>query len=551
MKKDLPTLWKITLILVCVVFSISLIGFVLIGTTARFLQDDYCYGAILKGNDFWKKQITSYLNETTYSSERFSLTFGMAVSELAGPGSVRVLPGMLLAAWVSGLYLLMRHTPWLNRQEVNRLEALIMAEAIALFTLSMAPNWVQSFYWRPGMFPYFAPLVTGTFLILLILHASQQTKWRPLLIIGVFLLSVLTGGFSETAVAIEVTFLSIFLGVSCFQKDNKARRLVPIAIALAGSINALLMLLYSPSNAARLNTSYGTTASIQSVVINSLEGGLYFYVATAYRPTLLYASALLFFGLMGLAISSRNESPAISLINFFLGPVILCGSAYLLTAASLAPSIYVESSYPGDRALIVPRFVSIYLAAAVGFLAGNYMSGLVKNRRLSNLVVLAGIVIVFVDGMWLTGMDQFFTPPAYPDMRSFLKLHIWFGCILILASALVLTIVLWKAKIKVTRTVLLVIYLVQPALMGARIFTEYPILKQRAAWSDWRESQIIMARDSGETDVTVRALDSLAGISELSDNAGFWVNNCAARYYGVKSIRAVEPVLDTVRLENP
>ena len=160
-------------------------------------------------------------------------------------------------------------------------------------------------------------------------------------------------------------------------------------------------------------------------------------------------------------------------------------------------------------------------------------------------------MIVFVDGMWLTGMDQFFYPPAYPNMRSFLKLHIWFWSFLIFASALVLMLILWKAKLKVTRTILLIIYLVQPALMGARIFTEYPILKQRAAWSDWRESQIIMARDSGETDVTVRALDSLAGISELSDNAGFWVNNCAARYFGVKSIRAVEPVLDTVRLENP
>jgi len=61
---------------------------------------------------------------------------------------------------------------------------------------------------------------------------------------------------------------------------------------------------------------------------------------------------------------------------------------------------------------------------------------------------------------------------------------------------------------------------------------------------DQREVQILQARANGEQEITVRALDSLAGIAELSDNPGYWVNNCAARYYEVKSIRAVEPVLN-------
>ena len=68
---------------------------------------------------------------------------------------------------------------------------------------------------------------------------------------------------------------------------------------------------------------------------------------------------------------------------------------------------------------------------------------------------------------------------------------------------------------------------------------------------DWRQSQIIMARNSRVEDVTVRALDSLDGIGELSADPSEWINRCAALYYGVNSITAVEPVLDPVRLEKP
>jgi hypothetical protein len=551
MKKGPSTSWKIIFILTCIVFSISLFGYVLIGTTSRYLQDDYCYAALLRGKNFWTEQISSYLHETTYSGERISLTFGMALSGLAGPVNVRLLPGIMLAAWLVGLYLTIKLAPWLSGLGLNRLETVLMAEAIALFTLSMAPNWVQSFFWRPGMFPYFAPLVSGTFLGLVMLSAMRRTRWKAWLLIGVFLLSFLTGGFSETSVAVEISFLLIFFGITCFSKEDKWLRLLPIMIAIAGSIAAFVLLMSSPANAIRLSRSYGATSNLQSVLINSLESGLYFYKATAYRPTLLYTSALLFFGLMGLTISSRLESPSISLKQLILGWGIFCGLAYMLTAASLAPNFYVESSYPGDRALIIPRFVSICLAAAVGYLTGNYLSGWVKNRWLLNLVVLAGVVIVFVDGMWLLGMDQFFYPPAYPDMRSFLKLHVWFGLVLILASAVLFIIILWKAKIKVTLTALLIVYLLQPALMGARIFTEYPILQHRAVLVDRRESQIILARDSGVNNITVQSLNNLVGIGDLSDNSGFWVNNCVAMYYRVNSIRAVGPLLDPIHLENP
>jgi hypothetical protein len=59
-----PTkIYNTALLLTFLVFMIGLLGYALIGTTSRYMQDDYCYAAILRGNDFWAEQVSSYLHE--------------------------------------------------------------------------------------------------------------------------------------------------------------------------------------------------------------------------------------------------------------------------------------------------------------------------------------------------------------------------------------------------------------------------------------------------------------------------------------------------------
>ena len=545
-------MYKIIAILTCFVFSVGLFFYALIGTTSRYLQDDYCYSVILKRDNFFLSQYNSYMYQTGYSANRFSLTLGMGLSELAGPRNVSVLPGLMLSAWLFGLYSLIQRISNQNiLVSLNRLEAFIIAEALVLFTLSMAPNWIQIFFWRPGMFPYFAPIVTGTYLFLLMLIAGQAAKRRPLLLLGVFLLAVLTGGFSETAVCVEMVLLAVNFGITCFLNSTRRFMALPAGIALLGTTIAMALLIASPMNGERLRMAYGTASSLQSTIVNSLKGGIFFYIATAYRPTLLYASALIFFGLVGLIKSSPHENSSLSWKQYLLGLFASILVAYLLTVAALAPSFYAELSYPGKRALIIPCFVSILLAASTGCLTGNFLSGWRKDCRFSTVAILAGAGMISINALWLSGMTEHFYPPAYPEMRLFLQLHIKFMIILVVLSTILFGLIFFKYKTKVALALLMLIYLIQPGLMGARILHEYPILQQRAALWDWRQSQIIRARDNGEIELTVRALDSLAGLSDISDVKGYWVNNCIADYYGLNWIRAVEPVLDPERLDNP
>ena len=62
----------------------------------------------------------------------------------------------------------------------------------------------------------------------------------------------------------------------------------------------------------------------------------------------------------------------------------------------------------------------------------------------------------------------------------------------------------------------------------------------RAKVWDERDTEIRFQMGQGNSVLKVRALDSFSEIAELSVDDQFWVNQCAANYYDVDSISAVE-----------
>jgi hypothetical protein len=112
-KSSTHKFYTLALIAALVVFSTALAAIILIGTTSRYMADDYCYAAILRG-DFWKQQINAYLHETTFSGNRFSLTLFTGIAELFGSKFIQVLPGIMIITWVTGLYLFLRQIPLFN-----------------------------------------------------------------------------------------------------------------------------------------------------------------------------------------------------------------------------------------------------------------------------------------------------------------------------------------------------------------------------------------------------------------------------------------------------
>ncbi|MDP3450987.1 MAG: hypothetical protein Q8R87_10440, partial [Anaerolineaceae bacterium] len=177
--KSYHKFYPFLLILLGLMPTFALVAILLIGGTSRYMQDDYCYAALLRGN-FWQHQVDAYLYETTFSGNRFSLTLFMGISELFGHTATRYVPVFTLLAWLACLYFFIRQLPWFNRRDgLNRVEAFIVAEVLILFTMGMAPNWVQIYFWRAGMFPYLAPLVTGSLLMGLLAKSlpAHRSRW--------------------------------------------------------------------------------------------------------------------------------------------------------------------------------------------------------------------------------------------------------------------------------------------------------------------------------------------------------------------------------------
>lgn len=550
-KSTTTRLYTFALIFVFFVLAIALIAVLLIGTTSRYMQDDYCYAAILRG-DFWKQQVNAYLHETTFSGNRFSLTLFTGVSELFGSKFIQVLPGVMVIAWLTGLFFFFRQIPYFNeRTWLNRLETAIIAAGLVLFTLGMSPNWVQVYFWRAGMFPYLGPLLSGSWLMFLIARAVKAEKVRPVWWIAILIVSFLTGGFSEIGATVEVSSITVGILVILFSKRIPKKTVIPFAAALVGSLIALILVIFSPMNMIRLQTSYGESAGLLTTLVNSIKGSLTFYVATLYRPTLYYLSAFLLFLFLGWGGSLRRPATFITTKQAFTWCCGLLLAAFLITVAAMVPGYFAESSYPSDRAQLVPRFISLLLAGSLGIITGNALAAMRKSKLPSITLLLLGVSAFFMVVMWFIGMKAHFHPPAFPEIRSMVKDNPWTGIITLATSGLILGFLIYKKWITRVIPVLIVLMAIPAGLIAARFFAEYPLMKERADLWDGREAQIIELKNKGTMTIVVPAMNSLSGILELSDYEGFWVNHCAAAYYGVDSISAVEPVLDPIQLSDP
>jgi hypothetical protein len=162
----------------------------------------------------------------------------------------------------------------------------------------------------------------------------------------------------------------------------------------------------------------------------------------------------------------------------FLAPVI----GYLMIICICAPSVYAESSYPEARVLIEARFFMVLLTCVEGLIIGI---GLGQLHTLSNEA-----------------------PPVFLMV------------LVELVSSAILLYPLYDAR---------------------KIYSQVPDYRTRATEWDGRNAQIIVEKTQGFENIQVQEFDGMSGISELNQDADFWVNGCAAEFYGVRTIEAITP----------
>jgi hypothetical protein len=481
-KSALGALWG------CLSIAVPLVGYMINGSAMRYSGDDYCYASVLAKLGFWKAQAVSYSQPQAYNGNRYSLTLFSDISSLFGTKMGGALPLLAIMLWSVGIFLVIRNLVNSSRINLHWLETLFLGEVLVFFVLYMAPSLPQILYWRSGMLPYLAPLVANTFLVFFLIYFSH-VKGRAIpgmLLIG--LTSLLAGGFSEAATVVQLGYITFMLiGMLLLWKSKVVwlpHALRSVLVAWLFSLVAFLLLAFSPANLNYLNSlPRPFFLSFISITVNSGITFLKVSVTSVSLPSLiLFIFSMAFSWLI---FTNQGGLVKLSPLQWSKTSFVLAIMSMVLITSCMAPSAYIQSSYPELRTLVVARFIMVLALALEGGVTGLLIANTLR-----------------------------FSPKVAQTFR-------------------------------IGVVALLILLSIFPIYAARDIYSEIPKYQRWASFWDTRDEVIRLASQNNVNNVQVMKLDHIIpNVSELSEDPRYWYNMCASWYYGVQSIRADLPGWD-------
>jgi hypothetical protein len=451
-----------------------------IGQFSRYLADDYCTASTLRQLGFIGSQIDWYNNW----SGRFSFTFLINATQLLGTGITPFLTLLLLITWLIVLRFTINRVFHLIAGQIPSPLPLLIGAFILYATLDSTPDIYQSFYWQTGMITYAIPLVLFTVFWGWVSSKSlDHPDERPgviiLLVSG--LLAFLTGGFSETFVAMQTITLAVFFLIQLFT-HGRDRKLHPalLAAGLAGSIAAMITIMLAPGNAVRQGLM-PTSPDVLSLVGWSLRHGLAFAAKSAISTPITFAISMIFPAIL-MIISPWNielSLPAGKSNIQLWGPYIVGIPivTYLIIVASVAPSVYATSAYPAERALITSQY-----ALTIGLVLWG---------------IFAGVAV-----------------------RS----QNWFR-------------LKWQ---NTSRAIVIGLLSISIIITSQKSLTLIPKAQTFAQQWEQRNQELLLAFQQGLTETRAASLPHMGGLAEIGKDPTEWINRCVANSYGLERITSIE-----------
>lgn len=445
-----------------------------LGFFTRYMADDYCTAASAR-DGLLAMQKHFYLGW----SGRFAFTFTIGLVESLGAWVVPFLPGVLTAALVAAL-------AWAVAQFGCKWPAaLLLAELVAFATFDDNKGGVfEAVYWQTGSLTYLLPLVLLTILAgylarLYFREGERAGIWRFVLCGFV---AFYAGGFSETYVMTQTAALAAALAAcaTLLRREGWTRVVAPLCAAMLGSLLAFAVVAAAPGNQVR-QAALPPRIGLVPAATQTLESALAFvfaehnYPATAYvRLAALLAPLLLAF-FAPREGEGRGRAPTEGRGRVPAAMVVVPLATFAVVLAGLFPSFYAMSREPPARALLTTQF-----ALVCGLVCWGWMLGAALRR-------------------------------AYPKPSRAVA-ACCFALALVMAAF--------------------------PPYAARR--TLVPVGKARALAAIWdrRDAEIRAAVARGERRLTVPADYNLGGTDMMTGDARWYVNECAAAFYGAETITA-------------
>ena len=467
-------------------FAAPLAAFAVTGLNMRYSGDDYCYAGLFRQQGLLRTIWNTYTGPSPFHGNRLSLTISSGIADSIGPAASAVLPAFVILLWLIGLVLLLRVAAISFGIRLKVLEPFLAGEGLMLVTLLIAPQLVQSLYWRSGMFPYLMPLTLYPYIAAIMVGQVSRPRASVLALIGIFLLSLLAGAYSETAAVVQMSLLAIaaiaIAVVARTSKHSKTSVTAIIGTAAAGTLLAIAILAFSPSNESRFTTLDQAGSLLELLRLSVYHG--YLYTRSVFPRQIVPVMALfgIFFWLSA-QIARRTALPIVSTGRTALLSLGLVGAASLVAIlAAMLPSAYAQSSYPVGRALVLTAFAAALAVAAAGAILGTLLQAQPGRYRKSALWV-AGVAVAIVGVYALAGMIS--------------------------------------------------------------TLDELPRYQRWARFWDERDAQIRSERSAGAGEIEVVLIDHIIPeVAELAPDPNYFYNNCAEWYYDIQSLAANQPGWD-------
>jgi len=457
--------------------ALSVYGY--LGIFSRYLADDYCHSStIMNSNNIFEAIARNYV----MWSDRYSNLIFIQITDLSGKWGIPLMPAVTLIFWVIGMSWLLSEIAKALEIQWNPMITLFISGLAVLLSILQAPNDYQILYWRAGLVTYLVPLVLFVYLAAFILWQQRLPFWKAhRLWIGLicFLLTLLAGGSSETTSALQIGILLIAVLVVWPQrkKGQHGDFLMPLIVSLFGAVLSILIMAIAPGNSVRLST-HDHRFNIIGLGIQSIIFTIQFIWDTLRTLPIPTVISMVIPFLVGYVQFSRND-PKISKMQpssrIWLTVLLLPIFVFILIMFSFAPSTYAQS-YPEERVRFPARFLMTLTLMTDGGLLGI-----------------------------LTSQIQLFGKTRYVSIAAMIALG------------------------------LLAFYPLRAALT---VYAKAPEYSQRADAWDARQQQILSEKAQGQQDIIVPQLPGIAQVKELDTSPTYWVNVCAATFYGVHSISA-------------
>jgi len=456
----------------------GLLIYAYLGTFSRYLADDYCLVNLLttSGNVF-QGTIKSY----KVWSDRYSNLFLIQVIEWGGKWGSQLMSAIVLVLWVCGLI-------WLA-SEIGKSIGLKwkpgtqpwIASLVIILSLFEAPNFYQVLYWRAGLVTYLAPLVFLVYIAAFILW-QIRTDFQTLRLFGACLicfgLIFFTGGSSETTSALQIGILLIAFLIACWKlkQNHRGDVLILLSVSLASAVFSMLVMALAPGNNVRLNTPTSNVIVLIKETISYTYQFIWLTLKTLPLPSTISVIIPLLLAYINNRSQDQENLFQVPSFKLWLTAVILLAFLFIAIAFSFAPSAYAQS-FPVDRARFPAVFLMTLSLGAEGVVLGILASRI--HLPFKSAYLESGVIL-------LLGLLAFYPLRAAYNTYS----------------------------------------IAEP---------EYQ--HWTTAW-DARQVQIFAEKSEGQVDIVIQQLPGIGYVKELDTRPNFWVNRCAAVFYGVHSLSA-------------